>query len=154
MMTPRGMWAAGVRAGVWVVVLLWMLAAFTGCVSPHAEGGGKFVKLAHTEVRSPFGTNDSFAKLQRCDGPTRPVLFYLEADFSNCVDLSMAERLAWEHGYSQGQGGQILGAVTTLAGFGWLAEAQAGANLINSATATASGGSALVNIRNGKTGRW
>lgn len=133
-----------------IIAALWLV----GCVSPHKEASGKYVKAAHVEARSPFGTNDSFAKLQRCDGPSRAVLFYLEADFSNCEDLSAADRSAWEHGYSQGQGGQILGAVTTLAGFGWLAEAQAGANLINSATASASGGSALVNIRNGKTGRW
>lgn len=136
-------------------ILLWVCLglALVGCVSPHKEGNGKYVKVAHTQALAPFGTNDSFAKLQRCDGPTRAVLFYMEGDFSNCEDLTHAERLMWEHGYSQGQGGQILGAAATLAGFGWLAEAQAGANLINSASASAAGGSSIVNIRS-KTGRW
>lgn len=149
----RNLWES-VSLVIWIVLGLWLYAAVSGCVSPHREASGKFIKAAHTEAKSPFGTNESFAKLQRCDGPSKTVLFYLEADFSNCEDLSVSERMAWEHGYSQGQGGQVLGAVTTLAGFGWLAEAQAGANLINSASATASGGSALVNIRNGRTGKW
>lgn len=87
---------------LWLVVGLWVYTAVSGCVSPHKEASGKYVKAAHLEARSPFGTNDSFAKLQRCDGPSRAVLFYLEADFSNCEDLSASERSAWEHGYSQG----------------------------------------------------
>lgn len=137
-------------------VFTWLASAVVlilcGCVSVSKERDGKYIKPVHVEYRSPFGTNDSFAKLQRCDGPTRPVLFYMEGDFSSCVDLTPEEQARWSHGYSQGQGGQILGAAATLGGFGWLAQSQQGLSLATSATAT--GGSALVNIRNGKTGRW
>lgn len=132
---------ADLRAMLLVVLSL----GAAGCVSPHREGPGVFIKASHTEVRSPFGTNNSFAKLERCDGPTQAVLFYLEADFSNCHDLTPEEEWRWHHGYSQGQGGQIVNAGATLGGFAWLAQAQQGASIVNSAAAST--GSTVLNIR-------
>lgn len=126
-----------------LVLALTLVAA--GCVSPHQEGPGVYIKTAHTEFRSLFGTNNSFAKLERCDGPTRAVLFYLEGDFANCRDLTPEEEWRWHHGYSQGQGGQIVNAGATLGGFAWLAQAQQGASIVNSAAAST--GNQVLNIR-------
>lgn len=110
-----------------------MLLVLAGCVSPHKEASGTYIKTAHTEFRSPFGTNDSFAKLQRCKGPEYMVLFYTEGDFHDCKDLPLEEVYAWQHGYSQGQGGQILEGMMNAGAVGAIAATRAGGN----ATATA-----------------
>jgi hypothetical protein len=102
------------------------LILLVGCVSPHKESNGKYIKPAFTEERSPFGTNFAFGRLERCDGPQKKVLFYLSGDFTNCQWLSMEEQIAWQHGYSQGQGGQILEGVMNAGALGALAATKAG----------------------------
>lgn len=119
------------------IVFLVLLVLFVGgCVSPYQESAGTYIKTAHTEFRSPFGTNDSFSKLQRCEGPDRKVLFYLEDDFKNCVDLTLEEKLAWDHGYSQGQGGQIVSGAMNAGAVGAIAASHAGGNAAATVTNT------------------
>lgn len=121
-----------------------------GCVSPYKEAAGTYIKTAHTEFRSPFGTNDSFAKLQRCQGPTYVVLFYTEGDFTECRDLPVEEAFLWQHGYSQGQGGQILEGAMNAGALGALAATKAGGSAAASASAVAV---QSVTVTAGKHGR-
>lgn len=120
-----------------LAVGLVMLLALVGCVSPHKEASGTYIKTAHTEFRSPFGTNDSFAKLQRCKGPEYMVLFYTEGDFHDCKDLPLEEVYAWQHGYSQGQGGQVVEGLMNAGALGAVAATRAGGNATASAGAVA-----------------
>lgn len=110
-----------------------MLLILVGCVSPYKESTGTYIKTAHTEFRSPFGTNNSFAKLQRCKGPEYMVLFYTEGDFKDCQDLSAGELYVWQHGYSQGQGGQIVEGMMNAGAVGAIAATRAGGNATASA---------------------
>lgn len=126
-----------VRAIAKPTSFVFALLLLSGCVSPHKEASGTYIKTQHTEFRSPFGTNDSFAKLQRCKGPEFFVLFYLEADFKDCKDLSPEELYAWQHGYSQGQGGQIVEGAMNAGALGALAATKAGGNAAASAGAVA-----------------
>ena len=110
----------------------------TRCVSPYKEVGGTFIKTSQTEMRSPFGTNQAFARLERCKGPDRVVAFYLEADFHDCVLLTKAEQDEWMHGWSQGQGGQVVSGMMNAAALGGVAAAASGAgNTVSSATSSA-----------------
>ncbi len=115
------------------LVVMGMVVVLSGCISPHKEASGTYIKTQHTEFRSPFGTNDSFAKPQRCKGPEYVVLFYLEADFKDCKDLPAEELYAWQHGYSQGQGGQIVEGAMNAGALGALAATRAGGNAAASA---------------------
>jgi len=118
------------------------LVVVTGCVSPYKETSGKYIKTAQSEVRSAFGTNQSFARLERCDGPAKQVLWYADSDFKNCSLLSKAEQDEWLHGYSRGAGPEIVGAAIVGGSIG------AGAALSGGAQATASGSATAVNIAN------
>lgn len=119
------------------VIALFLLA---GCVTPHKEVSGKYIKPAQTEIRSSFGTNQSFARLERCDGPEKePWLFYREKDFKSCVLLTKAEQDEWMHGYSRGAGPEIVGAAIIGASTGGAIAAAGGA------TATASAGASATN---------
>ena len=120
-----------------VVVFVIGLSVLAGCVSPHREASGSYIKVAHTEFRSPFGTNNSFARLQRCKGPEYLVLFYTERDFKECKDLPNEEAFAWQHGYSQGQGGQIVEGLMNAGALGAVAATRAGGNATASAGALA-----------------
>jgi hypothetical protein len=129
------------------VAILGMVVVLAGCVTPYKEPSGKFIKTSQTEVRSLFGTNQSFARLQRCDGPVKSVLFYWDADFTNCVLLTAAEQNEWEHGYSRGAGPELAGAAIMggsigigAALSGGSAAASAGASATNTAIQTVTGG--------------
>lgn len=124
------------RCGMWIVLLV-LVVWLSGCVTPIRESGGQFVKPVATEVRSPFGTNLVFTRLQRCDGPKGSVLFYLEGDFTNCVYLPPEEAVAYSFGYSQGQGGQIAEGAMNAGALGALAATKAGGTAATSATAIA-----------------
>ncbi len=120
-----------------IVMLALSIMVLAGCLSPYKEASGTYIKTAHSEFRSPFGTNNSFAKLQRCRGPEKVVLFYFEADFTDCKDLDMSETMLWSHGYSQGQGGQVVSGAMNAAALGGVAAAAGGAgNAVSSSTAT------------------
>ena len=122
------------RGGVIAVGVL-MVA---GCISPYKEVGGTYIKTSQSEVRSAFGTNQSFARLERCDGPDKePWLFYREKDFSNCVMLTKAEQDEWLHGYSRGAGPEIVGAAIVGGSIGAGAAVGGGANAAAGAAATA-----------------
>lgn len=124
----------GVMRG-WMVVVLAVVVA--GCVTPIKESSGLFVKPVATEVRSPFGTNTVYTRLQRCHGPERSVLFYLEADFTDCVNLPMEEQVAYSFGYSQGQGGQIVEGAMNAGALSGLAAVKSGGHAVTSASAVA-----------------
>ena len=119
------------------VMLMLVLVVAAGCVTPIKEAGGRYVKPVATEVRSPFGTNAVFTRLQRCKGPDSVVLFYLEGDFTECVNLSPDEAYAYSFGYSQGQGGQIAEGAMNAGALGALAATKAGGTAATSATAIA-----------------
>lgn len=108
----------------------------TGCVTPYKEPSGKYIKTAQSEVRSMFGTNQSFARLERCDGPATTVLFYTEGDFSNCVLLTAADQAEWQHAYSRGSGPEIIGATIMGASIG-AGAAVSGVNAAAGASANA-----------------
>lgn len=129
------------------VLIAVMLGALCGCVTPYKETSGKFIKTSQAEVRSLFGTNQSFARLERCDGPEKKVLWYSDSDFTKCVMLTAAEQNEWEHGYSRGAGPEIAGAAIMGASVGvgaamsgGSAAASAGATATNTAIQTVTGG--------------
>ena len=109
------------------ILAIMFLITLTACVTPYKEMGGTYIKTSQTEMRSPFGTNQAFARLERCKGPDRVVAFYLEADFRECTLLTKAEQDEWMHGWSQGQGGQVAAGMMNAAALGGVAAAAAGA---------------------------
>ena len=124
------------------VLVLIGVAMLMGCLSPYKEMGGTYIKTSQSEVRSAFGTNQSFARLERCDGPEKKVMWYTEGDFTNCRLLTKAEQDEWLHGYSRGAGPEIVGAAMVGASIG------TGAALSGGAQATASGSASAINIAN------
>lgn len=118
------------------------LALLSGCITAKKELNGRYTKVAQVENRSLFGTNQGFARLERCDGPEKKVLWFSESDFTNCVYLTHADQLEYEHGYSRGAGPEIVGAAIMGASLG------TGAALSGGAKATASGSASAVNIAN------
>ena len=121
--------------GPYLAILI-LAALVGGCISPYKEVGGKYIKTSQSEVRSAFGTNQSFARLERCEGPDKKVWFYLEGDFKNCVMLTRAEQDEWQHGYSRGAGPEIVGAAIVGGSIG-AGAALGGGNAAASAGATA-----------------
>lgn len=122
---------ATVNTTLWLVGIL----VLAGCITPIREGD-KFIKPVAAEVRSPFGTNINFPRLQRCDGPSKVVLFYLDADFTNCAYLTKDEQELYQFGYSQGQGGQVVSGMMNAGAVGAIAATAAGGEAAN-ATASA-----------------
>lgn len=118
-----------------IVVLALVMA---GCVTPYKEPSGKFVKVVPAEDRSSFGTNLTFGRLARCEGPEKKVMFYTEGDFTNCVLLTKAEQDDWMFGYSRGAGPEIAGAAIMGTSIGIGAAVSGGANAAAGATASAS----------------
>jgi hypothetical protein len=102
-----------------LVLILGLFLILAGCITPHKEVNGQYTKPAKTEERSFFGTNHGFARLERCDGPTKePWLFWAEKDFKNCVLLTKAEQAEWEGDQSRGAGPEVVGAVIIGASLG------------------------------------
>lgn len=117
-------------------IILLSLAAIS-CVTPYKEPSGKYIKTAQTEMRSMFGTNQSFARLERCNGPEGWTLFFTEGDFTNCVLLTKADQDEWLHAYSRGSGPEIVGAAIMGGAIG-AGAAVSGVNAAAGATANAS----------------
>jgi hypothetical protein len=130
------------------VVIAVMIGALVGCVTPHKEPSGKYVKVAPTEDRSAFGTNLTFGRLERCEGPAKAVLFYTHGDFSNCVLLTKAEQDEWMFGYSRGAGPEIAGAAIVGASVG-VGAAMSGGSAAASAGASATN-TAIQSVTVGK----
>lgn len=118
------------------VMILVLVLVVTGCVTPFKEPSGRYIKTAQTEMRSMFGTNQSFARLERCEGPQGWTLFYTEGDFQNCVLLTKADQDEWLHAYSRGSGPEIVGAVIMGGAIG-AGAAVSGVNAAAGATANA-----------------
>lgn len=129
-----------------MIVVLAVLVA--GCVTPYKEPSGKYIKTGQTEMRSMFGTNQSFARLERCEGPQGWTLFMTEGDFTNCVLLTKAEQDEWLHAYSRGSGPEIVGAVIMGGAIG-AGAAVSGVNAAAGATANASN-TAIQSVTTGK----
>src|SRR5690349_20386605 len=72
------------------------LALLSGCITAKKELNGRYTKVAQVENRSLFGTNQGFARLERCDGPEKKVLWFSESDFTNCVYLTHADQNEYE----------------------------------------------------------
>ena len=122
------------------VVIVMLALSLTGCVTPHQELSGKWVKAAKVEERSAFGTNHGFARLERCDGPERKkpwYRFYTDSDFEKCVYLTKAEQDEWEGDQSRGAGPEIAGAVVSGATFGTVVAVTRGGNAVASAGSSA-----------------
>lgn len=87
--------------------LVWALLLLSGCTSVYDLGGGRYMVPRQVEVRSPFGTNVGYAKLEACDAVTREARwsepFAASNDYVNCYGVT-----EWELVSSQGQGGQIV----------------------------------------------
>lgn len=121
-----------------ISVLVLMLA---GCVTPYKEPSGKYLRTMQVEIRSAFGTNQSFARMARCNRAAKPFyLWYSDEDFTNCVLLTQAEQNEWLHAYSRGSGPEIVGAVIMGGSIG------AGAALSGGAQATAGATAGATNI--------
>lgn len=112
------------------------LLLLAGCITPFKEPSGRYVKTAQSEMRSMFGTNQSFARLERCDGPEKKVMWFTESDFSNCVMMTKAEQDEWMHASSRGAGPEIIGAAIVGGSIG------AGAALSGGSAAASAGVSA------------
>lgn len=113
------------------------LLLLAGCVTPVKETSGKYIKAVQAANRDEWGTNQSFGRLQRCDGPKEePWLFYRENEFTGCVFLTKAEQDEWAHGYSRGAGPEIAGAVIMGGAIG-AGAAVSGVNAAAGATANA-----------------
>ena len=122
-----------------------------GCISTQKETSGKVIVPIQVEKRSMFGTNQSFARLQRCDAPEKKVLWESESDFKNCVLLTKSEQDEWEHASSRGAGPEIVGAAIVGGSIG-AGAALGGGNAAASAGASATN-TAIQTVTGGKHGR-
>ena len=84
-----------------------------GCVSAHDIGHGRYEVPRTAEVRSPFGTNITFGKLENCkrvvgsNGTTQ--------EYTDCFTV-----IDWQMVSSQGQGGQVAAGALNAVGLGVL----------------------------------
>ncbi len=121
------------------MIIMVCCMSLLGCVTPYREPSGKYLKTAQTEIRSAFGTNQSFGRMERCDGPVNGAWFYYtNKDFKNCVLLTKAEQDEWLHAASRGSGPEIVGAVIMGGSIGAGAALSGGAQATAGATAAAS----------------
>lgn len=84
-----------------------------GCVSAHDLGHGRYEVPRTAEVRSPFGTNITFGKLENCErvvGPNQTT-----QEWTNCYTV-----IDWQMVSSQGQGGQVAAGALNAVGLGVL----------------------------------
>jgi len=85
-----------------------LLSLLASCTSVQPQADGTVIVPRFAEVRSPFGTNAGYVKLDRCERPPQvpgelqPWYVSPEA-YVNCVEAA-----GWSPVYSQGQGGQIV----------------------------------------------
>lgn len=141
---------------MYIAILFLIMSLLVGCVSPYQIPGtdDEFLVTKHSEIRSPFGTNGGFDFLEKCKGPSRPVLFYFQADFTDCKPAIVSDGQVLhcgdskvrcmiltgttQHKSSQGQGGQIVSGMMNAAALGGVAAAAGSAgNAASSASSTA-----------------
>lgn len=127
--------------GSFIMAVLFLLL---GCITAHKELNGKYTKVAQVENRSLFGTNQGFARLERCDGPEKKVLWFSESDFTNCVYLTKADQNEYEHASSRGAGPEIVSALVITSGLGPALALRNASSAVATSTSVAS---PMVNIR-------
>jgi hypothetical protein len=135
-----------------VIPFIAVMLVLSGCITPHQEFNGLWTKPAKTEERSGFGTNQGFARLERCEGPAEKkpwYKFYFESDFRKCVLLTKAEQDEWVHASSRGAAPEILSAVIIGGSLGAGAALSGASNTVSAVASSASSSvsSPLVNIR-------
>lgn len=79
-----------------------VLLALTGCTSVQDLGGGRWAVPETVEVRSPFGTNAGYVRLQNCAREATSNPSFSQYDYVNCHTMH-----GWTPTQSQGQGGQV-----------------------------------------------
>ena len=129
-------------------VVLLIVMVISGCMTPYKQPNGTYIKTSQTEIRSLFGTNQSFARLEKCDGPAKKVLWYSDSDFKNCVMLTPAEQSEWLYGYSRGSGPELAGAAIMGGSIG-IGAALSGVNASAGASASAAN-TAIQSVTTGK----
>lgn len=92
----------GVPKAVPVILLSVMLLALVACTSIVPLGDGRFAVPETVEVRSPFGTNAGFVRLQNC--ARQPIQYpsFSQYEYVDCLTIH-----GWIPTQSQGQGGQV-----------------------------------------------
>jgi hypothetical protein len=138
-----------------VIPFMAVMLVLSGCVTPHQEWpSGLWTKLAKPEERSGFGTNQSFARLERCEGPAEKkpwYKFYFESDFKRCVYLSKSEQDEWVSASSRGSAPEILSALIIGGSIGAGVAFSGATNTVNaaasSAAAATSASTPILNIR-------
>lgn len=63
------------------IFFAYMLLFLSGCITPYQEPSGRYIRPVQGEIRSAFGTNQSFARLERCDGPEKKPWYFVDKDF-------------------------------------------------------------------------
>jgi hypothetical protein len=83
-------------------LLLVGLLTLVGCTSVADLGGGRWAVPETIEVRSPFGTNAGYVRLQNCAWELVKDATFEHYEYKNCHTMH-----SWTPIQSQGQGGQI-----------------------------------------------
>jgi hypothetical protein len=99
-----------VKANYYYLVIFPILV-LGGCATYNDLGNGRYDVTRTTEMRSPFGTNMGFAKVENCEGVRVNPGSSLE--FRDCRPVT-----DWVPMSSQGQGGQIVSGALTGVGAG------------------------------------
>lgn len=82
-----------------------------GCTTAFQRADGTYDVPRSVEVRSPFGTNAGFVKLEHCATKVSP--WYWFAEYTDCH-----AKKNWAVTQSQGQGGQLAAGAMVGLGFG------------------------------------
>lgn len=127
------------------VCALFLILFLSGCMTTYKEPAGTIIAPAQVEIRSAVGTNQSFARLKRCQKPEKePWFFYWERDLEGCVLLTKAEQDEWEKASSPGALPQVVAATAVGTGLamsgGTTAAAGATVNATQTAVQTVTGG--------------
>lgn len=116
-----------------IVCLLSILFLVSACTTAFQRSDGTYEVPRQIEVRSPFGTNSGFVKIDACRTKVEQVTWSNPlglAEYTDCRAITM-----WKPTSSQGQGGQITAGALMGLGFG-LGSAFSGAG--NSSSSAAS----------------
>ncbi len=113
--------------------LLWLLPlVLVGCTSVMPLGEGRFAVPETVEVRSPFGTNAGYVRLQNCAREASALPGLSQYDYVDCHTIH-----PWTVTQSQGQGGQVASGALTGLGFG-LGNVFSGAGGVSSSSSSSS----------------
>ena len=123
------------------IVLLLLTILSVACTTAYPRVDGTYDVPRQVEVRSPFGTNSGFVKLDHCKTKVERVTWgnpFGLAEYTDCHPITK-----WKPTSSQGQGGQITAGALMGLGFG-LGSAFSGAGNTSSSVASST---ANVSVR-------